>query len=115
MQHFFSVMNGQLKTKDLKMPKGDLKNNQLIQDVTSLSSAYFKKHKKIKFKSKRYWKSATTSDTILQCLIFSLNAIDDFERQVRRLEDKIHSIETEKDASENAKKYLEDEIKRLNQ
>uniref|UniRef100_A0A0N5AFE4 CEP209_CC5 domain-containing protein n=1 Tax=Syphacia muris TaxID=451379 RepID=A0A0N5AFE4_9BILA len=49
------------------------------------------------------------------CLIFSLNAIDDFERQVRRLEDKIHSIETEKDASENAKKYLEDEIKRLNQ
>ena len=58
-----------------------------------------------------FWKRKKTEDL----LSFSLSTIDDFERQVRRLEDKLRAAEGEKIATENAKKYLEDEIRRLNQ
>lgn len=40
---------------------------------------------------------------------------DDAERQVRRLEDKIRGLESEKEAAEKARKYLEEELQRLQQ
>lgn len=44
-----------------------------------------------------------------------LRAQEDAERQIRRLEDKIRGLETEKEATENARKLLEEELRRLQQ
>ncbi|VDM49427.1 unnamed protein product [Toxocara canis] len=42
-----------------------------------------------------------------------LKAVDDATREIRRLEDRLHTAESERTVAENARKHLEEEIRRL--
>lgn len=55
------------------------------------------------------------SFTLMRNKNFRIKNLDDAERQIRRLEERLRTADLEKAAIEKARKYLEEEIKKLHQ